>query len=83
MEEEKRTDFPFNFHIVTFGDARLVFHFSSSVLEHCFQNSRHRYKTFVILVPKGHVPFGQHQESRPLARSNNISVLNGFVNTIH
>ena len=27
-------------------------------------------------------PFGQHQESRPLARSNDIPVLNGFVNTI-
>ena len=31
-----------------------------------------------ILVPRGRAPFGQHQESRPLARS----VLNGFVNTI-
>ena len=27
-------------------------------------------------------PFGQHQESRPLARSNDIPGLNGFVNTI-
>ena len=35
-----------------------------------------------ILVPRGHAPFGQHQESRPLARSNDIPVLNGFVNTI-
>ena len=31
------------------------------------------------LVPRGRVPFGQHQESRPLARSNDISVLNGLV----
>ena len=35
-----------------------------------------------ILVPRGRVPFGQHQESRPLARSNDIPFLNGFVNTI-
>ena len=35
-----------------------------------------------ILVPKGRAPFGQHQESRPLTRSNDIPVLNGFVNTI-
>ena len=35
-----------------------------------------------ILVPRGRTPFGQHQESRPLARSNDIPVLNGFVNTI-
>ena len=34
------------------------------------------------LVPRGRAPFGQHQESRPLARSNDIPVLNGFVNTI-
>ena len=26
-----------------------------------------------ILVPRGRTPFGQHQESRPLARSNNGS----------
>ena len=35
-----------------------------------------------ILVPRGRAPFGQDQESRPLARSNDIPVLNGFVNTI-
>ena len=35
-----------------------------------------------ILVPRGRAPFGQHQESRPLARSNDILVLNGLVNTI-
>ena len=35
-----------------------------------------------ILVPRCRAPFGQHQESRPLARSNDIPVLNGFVNTI-
>ena len=35
-----------------------------------------------ILVPRGRAPFGQHQESRPLASSNNIPVLNGFVNKI-
>ena len=35
-----------------------------------------------ILVPRGRAPFGQHQESHPLARSNDIPVLNGFVNTI-
>ena len=35
-----------------------------------------------ILVPRGRAPFGQHQESRPLARSNETPVLNGFVNTI-
>ena len=35
-----------------------------------------------ILVPRGRAPFGQHQKSRPLARSNDIPVLNGFVNTI-
>jgi len=35
-----------------------------------------------ILFPRGRAPFGQHQKSRPLARSNDIPVLNGFVNTI-
>ena len=35
-----------------------------------------------ILVPRGRASFGQHQESRPLVRSNDIPVLNGFVNTI-
>ena len=35
-----------------------------------------------ILVPRGRDPFGQHLKSRPLARSNDIPVLNGFVNTI-
>ena len=34
-----------------------------------------------ILFPRGRTPFGQHQESRPLARSNDIPFLNGFVNT--
>ena len=34
-----------------------------------------------ILVPRGRAPFGQHQEPRPLAGSNDILVLNGFVNT--
>ena len=29
----------------------------------------------LILVPRGRAPFGQHQESRPLARSNNGSPL--------
>ena len=37
---------------------------------------------WLILVPRGRAPFGQHQKSRPLARSNDIPVLNGFVNTI-
>ena len=36
----------------------------------------------LILVRRGRAPVGQHQESRPLARSNDIPVLNGFVNTI-
>ena len=35
-----------------------------------------------ILVPRGRAPFGQHQESRPLAWSNDIPFLNSFVNTI-
>ena len=35
-----------------------------------------------ILVPRGRAPFGQHKESRPLARSNVIPVLNDFANTI-
>ena len=34
-----------------------------------------------ILVPRGCAPFGQRQESQPLAQSNDILVLNGFVNT--
>ena len=38
--------------------------------------------TSSILVPRGRAPFGQHQESRPLALSNDIPFLNGFVNTI-
>ena len=33
---------------------------------------------WLILVSRGRAPFGQHQESRPLARSSDISVLNGF-----
>ena len=37
---------------------------------------------WIILVPRGRAPFGQHQESRPLAWSNDILFLNGFVNTI-
>ena len=36
----------------------------------------------LILVPRGRAPFGQHQESRPLAQSNDIPFLNGFVKTI-
>ena len=36
----------------------------------------------LILVPRGCAPFGQHQESRPLAWSNDIPILNGFVNPI-
>ena len=35
----------------------------------------------VNLVPRGRAPFVQRQESRPLARSNDL-VLNGFENTI-
>ena len=35
----------------------------------------------LILVPRGRAPFGKHQESRPLAWSSDIPVLNGFVNT--
>ena len=35
-----------------------------------------------ILVPRDRDPFGQLRGSRPLARSNDIPVLNGFVNTI-
>ena len=38
--------------------------------------------SFAILVTRGRAPFGQHQESRPLAWSNGIPFLNGFVNTI-
>ena len=36
----------------------------------------------ILVVSRGRAPFGQHQESRPLASSNDIPVLNGFVNTI-
>ena len=36
----------------------------------------------ILVVPRGRAPFGQLQESRPLASSNDIPVLNGFVNTI-
>ena len=32
--------------------------------------------------PEAALLFGQYQESRLLARSNDIPVLNGFVNTI-
>ena len=35
-----------------------------------------------ILVLKSRVPFGQHQESRPLSGSSDIPVLFGFANTI-
>ena len=31
-------------------------------------------KTSVILVPRGRAPFGQHQESRPLGRSNFLCI---------
>ena len=37
---------------------------------------------YPILVPRGRAPFGQHQESRPLASSSEIPALIGFVNTI-
>ena len=36
-------------------------------------------KSQLILVPRGRAPFGQQQESRPLASSNGIPFLNGFV----
>ena len=36
----------------------------------------------LILVPRGRDPFGQWRRSRPLARPNDIPVLNGFVNTM-
>ena len=36
----------------------------------------------IILVPRGCALFGQHQELQPLAWSNDIPALNGFVNTI-
>ena len=39
-------------------------------------------KFHCILIPRGRAPFGQQQESRPLAMSNDILVLNGFVTTI-
>ena len=44
----------------------------------------HEHALFVgsILVPRGCAPFGQRQESPPLAQSNDIPFLNGFVNTI-
>ena len=52
----------------------------------CYRNGAIYHLTAVIpvgiFVPRGRAPFGQHQESRPLARSNDIPVLNGFVNTI-
>ena len=35
-----------------------------------------------ILISRGRAPLCQHQESQPVARSNDIPVLNGFVNTI-
>ena len=35
-----------------------------------------------ILIPRGRALFGQYQKPRPLARSNDIPDLNGFVNTI-
>ena len=38
--------------------------------------------TQFILVPRGRASFGQHQESRPLVRSNEIPFLNAYVNTI-
>ena len=44
-----------------------------------------RNSVIIILVPRSEaelINFGQHQESRPLARSNDIPVLNGIVNTI-
>ena len=42
----------------------------------------HSIECAIILVPRGRAPFGQHQESRPLASSNGIPFLNGSVNTI-
>ena len=49
--------------------------FMYDILAFCFPR-------LAILVPRSCAPFGQHQESRPLARSNDIPVLNGLVNTI-
>ena len=48
----------------------------------CSVRYRLRVVVLSLLVPRGRAPFGQHQESRPLARSNDILLLNGFVNTI-
>ena len=51
----------------------------------CFDSptvSHRSHNMICILVPRGRAPFGQHQESRPLASSNDIPFLNGFVNTI-
>ena len=41
-----------------------------------------RFGRLTFSSPEAALLFGQHQESRPLARSNDIPVLNGFVNTI-
>ena len=51
------------------------FYFVLSFLE---QNASLQDMLMSVLVSRGRAPFGQHQESRPLA----IPVLNGFVNTI-
>ena len=54
------------------------------MVEHCLTvEGRMEKKTrsellFTILVPRGHAPIGQHQESRPLDRSREIPGLTGF-----
>ena len=55
----------------------------SNELDACaFQDIAPRNWRHSILVPRGRAPFGQHQESRLLITSNDIPVLNGFLNTI-
>ena len=43
--------------------------YQSDMLDHLLLKDKDRLRKFFILVPRGRARFGQHKESRPLARS--------------
>ena len=51
----------------------VVFCVRSLIIEDVRRPLENKFIFYHILVPRGRAPFGQHQESRPLAKSNNGS----------
>ena len=63
--------------LVTFLVTRKTIELMVSLFHREYVRMNHRwFRSRGILVPRGRAPFGQHQEWRPLARSNDIPVLN-------